>query len=73
MGKVTQRDRVLQYIKDFGSITSWQAYKDLGVTQLATRISELKNLGYSFKTNTIVSTNRYGDTTHFKEYRLEEK
>ena len=71
MGKVTQRDRVLQYIKDFGSITSWQAYKDLGVTQLATRISELKNLGYQFSSKTITSTNRYGDSTHFKEYRLE--
>ena len=71
MGKVTQRDRVLQYIKDFGSITSWQAYKDLGVTQLATRISELKNLGYQFSSKTITSTNRYGDSTHYKEYRLE--
>ena len=58
MGKVTQRDRVLQYIKDFGSITSWQAYKDLEVTQLATRISELKNLGYRFSSKTITYTKR---------------
>ena len=32
--RVTQRDRVLQYIKDFGSITSWEAYSELGITQL---------------------------------------
>lgn len=35
----TQRDLILQYIKDFGSITPMEAYSDLGVTKLATRIS----------------------------------
>ena len=39
---MNQRQMVLQYIKDFGSITSYQAYIDLGITQLATRIKELK-------------------------------
>lgn len=68
--KVTQRDRVLQYIKDFGSITSWQAYADLGVTQLATRISELKSRGHEFVKTRVTATNRYGDKTHFDEYRL---
>ena len=30
--KITQKDRVLQFIRDFGSITSWQAYSELGCT-----------------------------------------
>lgn len=48
--KITQRDRVINYIREFGSISSWEAYKDLGITQLATRIKELKEQGYEFKT-----------------------
>ena len=66
----TQRDRVLQYISDFGSITSYQAYTDLGVTQLATRIFELKKLGYVFDKKRISTENRYGDRTHFDKYTL---
>lgn len=36
--KPTQRDKVLKFIRDFGKITSWEAYSELGVTQLASRI-----------------------------------
>lgn len=71
--KVTQRDRVLQYIKDFGSITSWQAYAELGCTQLATRIRELKDRGFEFTKTRVNTKNRYGDKTHYDEYRLKEK
>lgn len=70
MSKITQRDRVLQYIREFGSITSWQAYAELGCTQLATRISELKQRGYEFEKKRVNGKNRYGDKTHYDEYRL---
>ena len=33
MAKLTQRDRILQYLQDFGSITSYEAYTELGITQ----------------------------------------
>lgn len=72
MEKPTQRDRVLQYIRDFGSITSYQAYTDLGVTQLATRIFELKKRGYNFNKKRVKTQNRYGDNTHYDEYFLTE-
>ena len=49
MARVTQKDRLLKYFQEFGSITSWQAYADLGIMQLATRIFELKERGYIFK------------------------
>ena len=32
MAKLTQRDRILQYLQDFGSITSYEAYTELGIT-----------------------------------------
>lgn len=71
--KPTQRDKVLNYIRQFGFITSWQAYQDLGITQLATRIYELKELGYKFTTTRIKTKNRLGENTHYDEYRLVEE
>lgn len=68
--QITQRDRVLQFIKEFGSITTMQAYSELGCTQLATRISELKERGIAFEKTRIKTTNRYGDKTHYDVYRL---
>lgn len=68
--KITQKDRVINYIREFGSISSWEAYKDLGVTQLATRIKELKEQGYEFKTEWESSTNRFGEKTDYKRYYL---
>ena len=68
--KITQRDRVINYIREFGSISSWEAYKDLGITQLATRIKELKEQGYEFKTKWESSKNRFGEKTDYKRYYL---
>lgn len=68
--KPTQRDKVLKYIQDFGFITSWQAYQDLGISQLGARIYELKERGYEFDKTRIKTKNRYGDNTHYDEYRL---
>lgn len=70
---MTQKELILKYIADFGSITSFQAYADLGVTQLATRIKELKAKGYEFKTVPQTSHNRYGRPVHFVKYYLIDK
>ena len=68
---MTQKELILKYITDFGSITSYQAYADLGITQLATRVKELKTAGYAFKTELQHGTNRYGKPTHYVKYYLE--
>lgn len=68
--KTTQKQRIINYIRQFGSISSWEAYKDLGVTQLATRIKELKEQGYEFTTEWESSTNRFGERTDYKRYYL---
>ena len=69
----TQKALILKYIADFGYITSFQAYQDLGITQLATRIKELKEMGYTFKTENVKTTNRYGKPSHFYKYFLNER
>lgn len=68
--KTNQRQRIINYIREFGSITSKEAYDDLGITQLATRIKELKEQGYEFKTEWENSKNRYGERVDFKRYYL---
>jgi hypothetical protein len=32
--KISQKDRIINYIREFGSISSWESYADLGITQL---------------------------------------
>lgn len=72
MARKTQRDYVLEFIKSYGSISSWQAYELLGVTQLATRVSELKAKGYKFRKERVKSITRFGVKTHFDRYYLVE-
>ena len=67
---MNQREMIIDYIENFGSITSYEAYIDLGITQLATRIKELKEQGYTFKTEWITKKNRYGKNVSFKKYKF---
>lgn len=68
--RITQKDRILKYIRDFGSITDLEATKELGILQFGTRLYELKEKGYMFKTEWESSENRYGDKVEYKRYYL---
>lgn len=72
MSKLTQADRVLQYMEDFGSITQMEAMNDLGVMRLASRISDLKNNGIHIKSEVVAVKNRYNENCYIKRYSLEE-
>lgn len=67
---LTQKEMILQYIRDFGSITPIDAFRDLGITKLATRVSEMKRDGIQFNTVTEKSKNRYGKTCWYARYTL---
>lgn len=69
----TQVERIIQYIKDFGSITSAEAMTELGVYRLASRINDLKRRGYLIRKETAKAKNRYGETVHFARYSLEDE
>lgn len=68
--KITQKDRIINYIRQFGSISSWEAYSDLGITQLGARIDQLKKDGYEFRTEWVSNKNRFGEKTDYKRYYL---
>ena len=68
--RITQKDRILEYIRNFGSISSFEAYADLGITQLGARIDQLKKEGFKFRTEWESNTNRFGEKTEYKRYYL---
>lgn len=71
--KISQSDRVLAYIREFGSITQLEALRDLGVMRLASRISDLKRAGYHIKKETVTVKNRYGENCRIKRYSFAEE
>lgn len=68
--KTTQAQRVLDYMMQFGSITQYEALKDLGCMRLASRISDLKKEGYPIKSETIAVKNRFEENCYIKQYSL---
>ena len=61
---------ILNYLKDFGSITTYESYEEFGITRLPSRIYDLKQMGYEFEDETIIKKNRYGNLISFKKYTL---
>lgn len=72
MTKAKQTDRVLDYIREFGSITQLEALRDLGVMRLASRMSDLKRQGYDVEGRIEAVNNRYGEKCHIKRYTVRE-
>ena len=68
--KPTQNQRILDYMSEFGSITQLEALQDLGIMRLASRISDLKRLGYPIESRTEAVKNRFEETCHIKRYSL---
>lgn len=70
---MTQSDMVLDYMERFGSISSWQAFMDLGITRLSGRIFDLRSRGHIIENTRKETTNRYGKRVHYDEYKLVRK
>ena len=68
--KDTQNQRVFDYMKKYGSINPMQALGDLSVMRLASRISELKDMGVPIVRDMKSSRNRFGEPVRYAEYSL---
>lgn len=68
--KKTQTEKVLDYMLEFGSITAFEAMKDLACMRLASRISDLKKQGYPIESKVEAVKNRYGENCYVKRYSL---
>ena len=67
---MTQYDKILKYLDCHSSgITPMDAFLDLGITKLATRISELIRRGYKFEKIPERRVNALGETKRYMRYR----
>ena len=65
----SQQKAILVYIYRFGSISPMEAFSDLGITKLSTRISEMKVLGIQFDQDFEGHENRFGKKVRYMRYR----
>lgn len=59
-------------MRRYGSITTLDAFRDLGITRLAGVIFELRK-DYNIVSKTEESRNRYGEKTAYSRYYLADK
>lgn len=67
---MTQKEMVIDFIRENGSITTWQAFTELGITRLAARIADIeKDAGRDvISRETVTRKNKYGKTVSFTRY-----
>lgn len=73
MAKMTQCERILRHLEDFGSIDPMVAIKEYGCMRLASRIADLKGQGYDIVSERTKGKNRYSEQTSYCTYRLVKK
>ena len=64
------KERILDYIREFGSITTRDAFIDLGCTRLSEYIRQLR-LEYHINYKWEEGQNRWGEKTQYKRYFME--
>ena len=71
---MTQEQRVIQYIETYGSISPLEAFRDLGITKIATIVSRLTlQCGMTFYKAYLPAYNRFGEVVYYMRYWLDEK
>jgi len=64
----SQRDAVLWHFHTHGSITSWEAIKEYGITRLGHYVFILRKEGYKIHTQPITKKNRFGHAVTYANY-----
>lgn len=72
MKKETHETRLLAYLKQYRTITSLEAIRDLGNTRLSATVYTLRRKGHDISTTTVDVPTRWGTTTQVARYRLNE-
>ena len=65
-------NRVINYMREFGSITTFDAFVDLGCTRLSEYIRQAR-LTLNVKDKWEQTTNRWGKKVEYKRYWIEEE
>ena len=67
---MTQSQRILRHLEDYGSITQMDAIRDYGIMRLASRVNDLRREGHPIVTEVVEGRNRYGEKTRWARYRM---
>lgn len=70
---VTQCEKILQHLEQYGSITAMEAVTEYGIMRLASRITDLKKQGVPINRDIISGKNRFGENIYFAKYTLREE
>ncbi len=65
---MSQKDRVLQYLKQGKVLNRLNAWDELGVIEAPARISELRHEGHDIQTTMKQVLNRYGEQVRIAEW-----
>lgn len=68
---MTQSERILRHLHNFGSLTSMEAVQEYGIMRLASRVSDMKRAGVPIRVETVSGRNRYGEATSYARYWLD--
>ena len=68
--KQTQREKIIEYIEENGSITALDALREFGCMRLASRISELKRAGFVISSVMETKKNKKGEPVRYARYRI---
>lgn len=66
------KQRILDHLEKYGTITSWEAIRDYGCTRISEYIRQLRADGYLIINVTEKGTNRFGEKTNWVRYTLVE-
>lgn len=69
----TQKELVLEFIKNAGSITAKEAFTELGITRLSARIFDLRKAGEPIVQERKYYTARDGRSKHYDVFFLGDK
>lgn len=69
----SQCERIVEYMERFGSITTFEAFAELGCTRLPSRINDLRNAGYKILGQFESRKNKFGDLKRYMRYSLAEQ
>lgn len=70
---MTQCEKIMSYMQEYGGITQLDALREFGCMRLASRISDLRRDGMRIKSEMVKAKNRYGEPISFARYTLEDE
>ena len=71
--KDSQKQKILNYMQEHGSINPSQAFNHLHIYRLGARILDLRRDGYDINTEIVREKNAEGDTVKYAVYSMGDK